>query len=77
MALRTVAIAGATGNLGSHVARAFLSPEYRTRFQDVVVLSRAESKAAAELAAAGAKLRVYDEDNLAQSLQGVDVLISV
>ncbi|KAK8927899.1 hypothetical protein H634G_05532 [Metarhizium anisopliae BRIP 53293] len=77
MALRTVAIAGATGNLGTHVARAFLSPQCRTKFQDIVVLARAESKAAAELAAAGAKLRVYDEDNLAQSLQGVDVLISV
>ncbi|KHN97510.1 isoflavone reductase family protein [Metarhizium album ARSEF 1941] len=76
MTLRTVAIAGATGNLGGKVTRAFLRPENGARFRDVVALVRAESNATAGLAAAGAKLRVYDEDNLAESLQGVDVLIS-
>ncbi|KAK2601988.1 hypothetical protein QQS21_004414 [Conoideocrella luteorostrata] len=74
--LRTVAIAGATGNLGRELVNAFLLSEFRTRFQEVIILVRSESQCTASLVSAGAKLRTYNEENLEQSLQGVDVLVN-
>lgn len=38
-----VAVAGATGHLGRHVASAFLSPRFNNQFSDVIILSRNES----------------------------------
>ena len=74
--LPTVAIAGATGNLGAKIADAFLLPQFRARFRDVVVLARAASPRTERLVSLGAQLRVYSEDDVAASLQGVDVLIN-
>ncbi|KAM0328014.1 hypothetical protein ACHAQA_005413 [Verticillium albo-atrum] len=72
----TVAIAGATGNLGAKVANAFLLPKLRVRFRDVIVLARSESPRTQELVSQGAKLRLYSEENLETALQDVDVLIN-
>jgi len=76
-ALPSVAIAGATGNVGAKFASVFLRPEFRQRFRDVVILSRSStSEAAQKLAASGASLRTYNEDNLAPALKDVDVVIN-
>lgn len=75
-ALPTVAIAGATGNLGHHVAQAFLSSTFRRSFQDIIILTRSESKQSSDYASAGAKIRKYSEDDLVPVLEGVDILIS-
>ncbi len=39
----TVAIAGATGNLGAKIAAGFLTPPFRAAFRDVIVLARSRS----------------------------------
>ncbi|KAM0283566.1 hypothetical protein ACHAQK_003695 [Fusarium lateritium] len=75
-ALPTVAIAGATGNLGAKVTEGFLQPPFRDRFSDVIVLARNRSPNAENLAKQGATLRLYAEDNLGEALVGVDVLIN-
>lgn len=75
--LPVVAIAGATGNLGHEIAKAFLLPEWRERFQKIIILVRKESQQTRDLHAAGTEVRIYDEENLAKSLQRVDVLINV
>ena len=75
--LPTIAIAGATGNLGAKIASVFLRPEFRSRFQDIVLLSRsAHAPAAQALVDAGGILRTYDERNLQASLQDVTVVIN-
>jgi NAD dependent epimerase/dehydratase family enzyme len=74
--LPSLAIAGATGNLGFKVTKSILLPEFRSRFSDVFVLSRSDSDKAQELVRAGAKLRLYSEDDLASALDGIDVLIN-
>lgn len=74
--LPTVAIAGATGNLGGKIANALLLPQFRARFRDVIVLARSESPSAERLVSLGARLRVYSEDDVAAALRGVDVLIN-
>jgi hypothetical protein len=77
MAFRpTVAIAGAAGNLGNKLTRSFLRPEFRSRFQDVLVLSRTESQAIRDLVALGAKSRLYNETEIEKALHGVDVLVN-
>ncbi|KAF4975975.1 hypothetical protein FZEAL_7302 [Fusarium zealandicum] len=75
-ALPTVAIAGATGNLGAKVAEGFLQRPFRDSFLDVIVLARSRSPKAEELVERGASLRLYAEDNLGEALAGVDVLIN-
>ncbi|KAM0549196.1 hypothetical protein ACHAPJ_009505 [Fusarium lateritium] len=75
-ALPTVAIAGATGNLGAKVTEGFLQPPFRDRFSDVIVLARSRSPKAENLVKHGASLRLYAEDNLGEALAGVDVLIN-
>ncbi|KAF5656804.1 isoflavone reductase family [Fusarium heterosporum] len=74
--LPTVAIAGATGNLGAKVTGGFLQPPFRERFHDVIVLARSQSPKTEELVKRGASLRLYAEDNLKEALYGVDVLIN-
>lgn len=72
-----VAIAGATGHLGRHVASAFLSPFFRSKFSDVILLSRKESSDIAGFeSTANYTVRKYDEDNLDKALQGVQVLVN-
>ncbi|KAM0345661.1 hypothetical protein ACHAPU_006315 [Fusarium lateritium] len=74
--LPTVAIAGATGNLGAKVTEGFLQPPFRERFDDVIVLARSRSPKVEHLIKHGASLRLYAEDNLKEALDGVDVLIN-
>ena len=72
----TVAIAGATGNLGAKIAEGFLEQPFRDGFLDVIVLARSRSGKAEHLVTQGATLRIYTEDNLKEALAGVDVLIN-
>ncbi|KAF4437780.1 isoflavone reductase family [Fusarium acutatum] len=77
MSLRpTVAIAGATGNLGAKVAEGFLQQPFRDRFYDIIVLARSSSPKAENLVKHGASLRLYTEENLEEALAGIDVLIN-
>lgn len=77
MGLPTVAIAGATGNVGAKIAAVFLRPEFRRRFRDVVLLTRSTTSVAAQVVASGgATLRAYDEDHLAAVLKDVDVVVN-
>lgn len=72
-----VAIAGATGHLGRHVASAFLSPFFRSKFSDVILLSRQDASSIAEFeSTSNYTVRKYDEDNLSKALQGVQVLVN-
>lgn len=74
--LPTLAIAGATGHLGYHVTKSILMPEFKARFKEVFILSRSDSDKAQELVRAGAKLRLYSEEDLPSALDGVDVLVN-
>ena len=74
--LPTVAIAGGTGNLGYHIVQAFLSSTFRGSFQNVIVLTRSESKQNSDFASAGAEVRGYSGDDLISVLEGVDILIN-
>ncbi|TVY67177.1 Isoflavone reductase-like protein TP7 [Fusarium oxysporum f. sp. cubense] len=74
--LPTVAIAGATGNLGVKVTEGFLQQPFRDRFHDIIVLARSRSPKAENLVKHGASLRLYAEENLQEALTGVDVLIN-
>jgi putative NADH-flavin reductase len=75
--LPSVAIAGATGNVGAKIAAVFLRPEFRDKFQDVIILTRSTtSMMAQQLASSGASLRVYSEQHLAGVLSDVNVLVN-
>ena len=77
---RAVALAGATGKLGKHITNALLLPEFMSTFSSFTLLSRQKQEGNAQLeewTRRGAKVVVYDEARLVESLQGVDVLINV
>lgn len=69
----TVAIFGATGHLGRHIASAFLSAPFRDQFADVILLSRHGSP---EMPNGIFTTRKYEEDRLKDSLKGVQVLVN-
>ncbi|RAK98287.1 isoflavone reductase family protein [Aspergillus ibericus CBS 121593] len=73
-----VAIAGATGHLGKHVASAFLSSHFSSRFSEIVLLSRQGAQPDVAGPATDIKLTVrqYDEDNLVDALKGVHILVN-
>ncbi|KAI9894015.1 MAG: hypothetical protein M1814_004785 [Vezdaea aestivalis] len=73
--LSTVAVAGATGNLGKHVVEALLT-QFRPRFSAIILLTRKASPQTDEWKSRGATIVQYDEPNLPKSLEGVDVLIN-
>ncbi|KAA8642008.1 hypothetical protein EYZ11_003969 [Aspergillus tanneri] len=74
-----VAIAGATGHLGKHVASAFLSPPLCSHFSEIILLSRQDtlspqvpdSRCEVKLTT-----RKYDENNLAAALEDVQILVN-
>lgn len=68
-----VAITGATGHLGRHIASAFLSAPFREQFADIILLSRQESSQKADDKFISRK---YDENNLVDALKGVQVLVN-
>ncbi|PYI01377.1 isoflavone reductase family protein [Aspergillus sclerotiicarbonarius CBS 121057] len=72
-----VAIAGASGHLGKHVASAFLS-HFSNRFSEIVLLSRQGAPPDVANPATNVKLTVrrYDEDNLVDALKGVHILVN-
>lgn len=74
-----VAIAGATGHLGKHVTNAFLSSAFHDKFSEIILLSRKEpSLLQPSEVRAGVKLtaRKYNENNLEEALQGVQILVN-
>lgn len=72
-----VAIAGATGHLGQHVASAFLTSPFRDQFSGIILLSRNEASSVTFPAEKGTfKLRKYDEDNLQDALRDVQILVN-
>lgn len=80
-----VAIAGATGHLGQHIASAFLSPPLRDNFSDIILLSRhaavPEQFILSNPNAHFTVRRYTDHDtnkttDLADALHGVDILIN-
>lgn len=74
----TIAIAGATGRLGGHIVKILLEPETLSKFGGVVLLSRqASSPKLVEWKKQGAKVVVYQEDDVEKALEGVDVLVNV
>ncbi|KAK6501169.1 hypothetical protein TWF481_009016 [Arthrobotrys musiformis] len=79
--LPVVAVAGGTGVLGKEIVRALLDPQFRSRYQDVVLLTRnAASPNALEGISKGAIAREYSTDNdqtIAAALAGVDILVNV
>ena len=74
----SVAIVGADNGLGSHIATAFLLPQFRYRFYDVVLLSSSPSEELSQKAQRGnARLAIYKEEDLAASLKGIDVVVNM
>ncbi|KAJ5905196.1 uncharacterized protein N7473_002112 [Penicillium subrubescens] len=72
-----VAIAGATGHLGSRVASAFLSSPFNEQFSDVILLSRNKPSPESTPKTGGRyTTRKYDEDNLVDALRGVQILVN-
>ncbi|KAH8432775.1 isoflavone reductase family protein [Aspergillus melleus] len=74
-----VAIAGATGHLGQHIASAFLSSPLRDNFSEVILLSRKGAVPAQFLELnrhAHIVIRKYNDHDLADALQGVQVLVN-
>lgn len=74
-----VAIAGATGHLGQHVTNAFLSSAFLDKFSEIILLSRKEpSLLQPSEVRTGVKVttRTYNEDNLEEALQGVQILVN-
>lgn len=72
--LRSIALVGATGHLGSEVAKALLSPKYRSSYGSVIFLTRQQPSSSK--AVPGVELRSFTNDTLSQALNGIDVLIS-
>lgn len=75
----TVAIAGATGKLGKHITNTLLQLDILSTFSGLVLLSRQKPEGNPQLeewARRGAKVVVYDEALLCDSLKGVDVFIN-
>ena len=77
MSKPTIAVAGATGRLGIYVMKALLSPEFKGNFGEIIALARTKSDKTAQWEKAGAVVRTYDESNVKESLEGVDILVNV
>ncbi|KAK6357909.1 hypothetical protein TWF730_007266 [Orbilia blumenaviensis] len=79
--LPVIAVAGGTGVLGKEIVRALLDPKFRSKYQDVILLTRkATSSDALDWTSKGATVREYSEDNdqtITDALVGVDVLVNV
>lgn len=75
-----IAIAGATGNVGSRLAESFLSEDVCTQLSGLVLLPRRHTPRTKDWESKGAQVRVLDDgediDQLANALEGVDVLIN-
>lgn len=78
--LPTVAIAGATGSAGKPITSAFLSLEFRSKFKNVILLTRQTSSKDRQdklrIPTKGAVIREYSEDKLTEALDGVDIVVN-
>ena len=76
----SVAIAGAAGHLGQHIAAAFLSPPFQDAFSRIIFLSRSEQGSSSPLAKYKSHNKVvfrqYDEKNPKSALDGVHILVN-
>lgn len=74
-----VAVAGANGKLGVHVIDALMSKSFRPNFGGVVALVRESTpqKTIDEWEKQGVTVRIYNEENMVESLAEVDTLINV
>ncbi|KAK6532312.1 hypothetical protein TWF281_006502 [Arthrobotrys megalospora] len=79
--LPVVAVAGGTGVLGKEIVRGLLDPQFRGKYQDVILLTRnATSPDALDWTSKGATVMEYSADNdqsIVTALVGVDVLVNV
>ena len=89
-ALPNVAIAGATGYLGSQVLKVLTDPNFRSSFNEVIVLKRRKASSSTSSAPEQTNqpdpntttdsplytTRYYDPSNLPASLTNIDVLIN-
>jgi uncharacterized protein YbjT (DUF2867 family) len=75
-----IAVAGATGDLGTRLTSTFLSPELQDRLSGVVSLARRHTPRTEKWKDLGAEIRIIDdqsdEDDLVMALDGVDVLVN-
>ncbi|CZR65133.1 uncharacterized protein PAC_15033 [Phialocephala subalpina] len=74
-----VEVAGASGRLGIHVVNTFQSPTFKPSFGEVVALVRdtTPQDIIETWKSQGVTVRSYTEENMAESLQGVDTLINI
>lgn len=81
---RTVAIAGATGQLGPHLVSAILSPPFAQHISELILLSRHPPKdvtlpmppAGIPTKVSARQYNVAHQGSIIQALDGVDVLVS-
>jgi uncharacterized protein YbjT (DUF2867 family) len=75
-----VAVAGGTGQLGSHITAALLSPQFVSSFKEVRLLtSNTSTEKAQSFASKGAKaiaVNYSDEQNILSAIHGADVVIN-
>lgn len=75
-----VAVAGATGDLGTRLTDTFLSAELRPGLSGVVSLARRRTPNTQRWESMGADIRIVDdscdERDLVMALEGVDVLVN-
>ncbi|ETI22626.1 hypothetical protein G647_06702 [Cladophialophora carrionii CBS 160.54] len=75
-----IAVAGATGDLGTRLTNTFLSPELRDRLSGFVSLARRHTPSTERWTTLGAEIRIIenecDENDLIMALDGVDVLVN-
>ncbi|KAK5059970.1 hypothetical protein LTR84_009853 [Exophiala bonariae] len=75
-----IAIAGATGDLGSHLVKAFLAADVISQLSGLILLSRRHTPLTETWKAKGAQVRIVDEagdiGELVDALEGVDILIN-
>ena len=74
-----IAIAGATGSLGKHITDTLLEPSNFSQLSSLVILSRKRPEESPDLqqwVEKGARIVMYNEDDLASDLEGVDVLVN-
>ena len=75
-----IAVAGATGDLGTRLTNTFLLPELRDRLSGLVSLARRHTPSTEKWSSLGAEIRIIedesDEDDLVMALDGVDVLVN-
>jgi uncharacterized protein YbjT (DUF2867 family) len=75
-----IAVAGATGDLGSRLTDAFLSPELLKSLSKFIAIVRRQTPATDRWKAMGAEIRIIqdgiNQDDLVAALDGVDVLVN-